>query len=441
LARVLDELAFVHRASAHILAGWNAKTEDLTVKRELARQAFEDLSQAQRLAGHVFALMRSQTHCSVVPSGLIEAMRAVDASSSTREMLVGLAGVAKRDLLVTYHRLIRELDPVLDANLCVLLPIGADGLARQLLWAERTVGDPASRALSYRFLEAFSHRGELVESVVWSPLDRVPNARRPAEAKRALPGSMRAIPLDSSRDPQGIGLMLHNLINGEYTTMELVSRSLYEHPDMPPAFHLHLARQAYDEARHAEAIERAASAFGVRYGDHPVYTLTYDGYYQFDACEPGSKRELLWRLLLRGTIDEGLALDDFEFQEKRREHLEQPALAQLFRYLCADEVFHVEAAFKWSRHLVGGDESRLLEERAQANAYVMSSFDERRRCFVEEYPEEAIAEVAQRRAATAAESAYPLPFGRDLNLTARKAAGCSELDLSQIVSFGYARSS
>src|SRR5262249_46093647 len=149
-------------------------------------------------------------------------------------------------------------------------------------------------------------------------------------------GAMRLIPEDALTDPKGMGLFLHNLINGEYTTMELVSRCLYEHPDLPPPFQMHLARQASDEARHAQTLEGAALHDGVNYCDYPIYTLTYEGYYEFAPCPPGSKRELLWRLLIRGTIDEGLALDDFAYQVKCREHLGQPLLADLFRYLLAD---------------------------------------------------------------------------------------------------------
>jgi uncharacterized ferritin-like protein (DUF455 family) len=437
----LSRMAFIHRASAHILAGWSPKVRDLSTKREMARHAYEDLEQVKRIESHIFAITRSGEHRSTVPAGLVRAMRAIDASRTEREMLVGLYGLAKRDLLVSYARIAASMDPILDATLGYVLPPMSGLLSRQLQWAEAACEGEDVRAIAAAFRPVFAEAssGEEVESdgAIWRPIDRVPEASRPEGMHRGVPGSMRLIPLDSSGDPNGIGLHLHNLINGEYTTMELVSRSLYEHADLPKAFHLHMARQAYDEARHAAALERAAAQLGVRYGDYPIYTLTYDGYYAFEPCEPGSDRELLWRLLLRGTIDEGLAVDDFTFQEKRRRHLGQDGLADLFQALMLDETFHVQVALEWSRYLCAKDEARLLEERSAANDYVMSVLDERRRAFVESHPEEAIDEIRMRRAADRIESAYALPFGRTMNLGARKAAGCTDADIGQIVGFGY----
>jgi uncharacterized ferritin-like protein (DUF455 family) len=257
--------------------------------------------------------------------------------------------------------------------------------------------------------------------------------------RRGIPGAMRLLPLESSFDRAGIGLFLHNLVNGEYTTLELASRSMYEHPDMPPAFFQHLARQASDEARHARAIEDLAQKFGVNYGEYPIYTLTYDGYYEYiPAVEPGSKRELCWRLLVRGTIDEGLALDDFMYQARRREYLGQTELAELFRYLLADELFHARAALKWSRHLCGDDETQALAERDLANQTVSKLLDDRRREFVTAHPEEAAREMEHRRRVEESESKTPLPFERVMNLAARREAGYSDRELAQVIGWGYA---
>ena len=44
-------------------------------------------------------------------------------------------------------------------------------------------------------------------------------------------------------------------------------------------------------------------------GDFPVNTIGYESIYEFPEAEHGSRRELLWRLLLRETYQEGMALD------------------------------------------------------------------------------------------------------------------------------------
>ena len=104
-------------------------------------------------------------------------------------------------------------------------------------------------------------------------------------------------------------MFLHKELDEEYTTLELIARNSYEHPDMPWAFHRDMARQASDEARHAIMIRRLMTARGFRHGDFPLSTSSYDGIYAFEPCEAGSRKELLWRMLIRQTFMEGLAID------------------------------------------------------------------------------------------------------------------------------------
>src|SRR5206468_3977748 len=197
--------------------------------------------------------------------------------------------------------------------------------------------------------------------------------------RRATPGAMRMVPLDRWTDRAGIGLAMHNQMHGEYTTMELCSRNLYEHPDMPLAFHVEMARQAADEARHALIFQKLAAEHGVRYEDYPIYTLSYDSYYQYAGFHPpGSRGELLWRLLLRGTVDEGLALDDLLFQIRNREHFGQSEIAARLRYVLGDETFHVQAALKWVRFLCQGDEARVVAERERARDFMQGFLFARR---------------------------------------------------------------
>jgi uncharacterized ferritin-like protein (DUF455 family) len=443
IARV-TELAFLHRALAHVSAGWAVKVPDLSIKAALARHAYEDLDIAHKLTGHLYALTRQPADKAVLPRGMSEAARMIDLAPNADAMLVALYGIGRRHLFHAYEELSKLLDPVLDAQLLYLAHPAVEVLRSQLKYGQ-TVLQARLETCTDEYAEqveaAFSRRrsGEHMElgQALWSPLDRAERAQRPASMKRAKPGSMRALPLDSARDPEGVAQFVHNLINGEYTTLELCARSSYEHPDLPASFHLAMLRQAGDEARHAQGLENVLSKLGHKYGDFPVYTLTYDAYYAFAGCDPGSKRELLFRLLVRGSIDEGLALDDFAFQIEHRAHLQQEELAELFKYLLADESFHVQSALKWSRHLCGEDETKVLAEREAANTAVNTLLDERRREFVAAHPEEAMAELVHKRRVAALEAKDPLPFTRKTNVAARKSAGYSEADLRQLNAWGY----
>lgn len=440
----LTELAFLHRALAHVSAGWAVKLPDLSIKAALARHAYEDLDAHAKLLSHLAAITRGPTEKLELSAGTVDAALMIDLAPDADAMLIALYGIGRRHLFLGYEELSAALDPILDANLLYATKPATELLRAQLEFGQHVLRDRLAAStddyaerVEALFLARHTEARTTLGTALWNPVDRAQKAARPASMTRGEPGAMRMLPLDSARDAEGVAQFLHNLINGEYTTLELCARNSYEHPGLPASFHLAMMRQAADEARHAIAIENVLAKLGKKYGDYPIYTLTYDGYYAFAGCEPSSQRELLFRLLVRGSIDEGLALDDFAFQIERREHLEQPELAELFRYLIADEAFHVESALKWSRRLCDGDEARVLAEREAANAAVNTMLDDRRQKFVDAHPDKALAELAHKRRVAALEAKDPLPFERTTNVVLRKVVGYSEADLRQLNAWGY----
>ena len=64
---------------------------------------------------------------------------------------------------------------------------------------------------------------------------------------------------------------VHALMNAELCAAELTARNSHEHPEMPWDFHVDMARQAWDEVRHAEVLDRLmATEMDCHWGDHPV---------------------------------------------------------------------------------------------------------------------------------------------------------------------------
>ena len=105
---------------------------------------------------------------------------------------------------------------------------------------------------------------------------------------------------------QSAQAMLHENIDAEVCTMELFARCSYEHPDLPEAFHRDMSRQSSDESRHAAACVALAKHYGVPHGTWATSSDVYRFHYEFARCAPGSRRELLWRMLLRSTFQGGL---------------------------------------------------------------------------------------------------------------------------------------
>lgn len=431
-AHALHELWYYQRSSAHVLAGWIVKIPEFDLKKAAARALYQRMSAAVHLERTLDSLKKAAELKMAVPSAARTRMMDVDRSATSAEVLEGLFLELGPHLVELHRKAIGLGDELWNGPILEMLQVSLSHVEGQLGWAKKALGARHSKAETSEW-QALWGDDERSGEVLWQPLDRAPEAARPAHCDRGIPGALRALPLDANTDRAGIGLILHNNVNGEYTTMELVARCSYEHPDMRLDFHLDMARHASDEARHAGALERLALDYGVKYGDLPVYSYTYDGLYQFGTCPIGSREELLWRLLLRATVQEGSSLDDLVFQAKRREYLDQHEIADTFRSILADELFHVRGGLKWTRELckeLGKDE---LKEREKARAHYEAGILVRRRRFLQEHPDLAAKEAAYQKemADYRRENAITLPMELTLQVDLRKSAGFTDDDIAQ----------
>lgn len=434
LIHSLQKLTFFERASAHILAGLLPRIRVLSIKLAAAHHFHEGMFQACRLRdllimlGHRARglLWTSQTH--------LRLMRSLDGDQSAERLLSVLYFGVKVQLAAEYERLLSHTDPLLDVSLIEAIHSYLPKLVAQREWADGALARHRDRTdVALRVAEVLrSWRSDAdeprlpLDEAIWPPVRRAPAALRLKGAKRGDNGALPIHSRDSLRDRRGIGIFLHNSINEEYTTLELMGRNSYEHPDMPWAFHLSMARQVSDEARHARVLERLAAKFGVRYGQYPIYVTNYDMLYSFRPCRPGSKRELLWRLLLRSTYQEALALDSLAFEVSRRRFLRQADMAKAFRYILSDELFHVENGLRWSRIISEKYSFDTLKERNEARDFYLAREIHERLRFVIKHPERVAVEVADR-----SEGPRSLPFGIEFAAELRRRAGFSEAEIEQ----------
>jgi uncharacterized ferritin-like protein (DUF455 family) len=136
--------------------------------------------------------------------------------------------------------------------------------------------------------------------------------------------------------------------------MEAAGRTLFDFPDAPWEFQLDMARQVWDESRHAEIFQHLLEYMGAQPGDY-------------------AETEVLWRCtqaedpaariagINRGL--EGLACDVFEQLIRIAQKNGDPVIERAVDYVLADEITHVRMGSKWMRKLCEGDPERL--KRAQ----------------------------------------------------------------------------
>jgi uncharacterized ferritin-like protein (DUF455 family) len=443
-AASLVELAYLERSLAHILAGWAVKMPSFDAKLVFGLQMHRSMERATYLRSRVHGLCHATATEATVTAGWQSVLSHVDRSPTPARLLAAIYHWLYPLMIEQYETHLRETDPDGDRASVALIqsflpPIEEErrnGLSllpgnahtdegpwiQELrgLWNGRVTGDPLSLA-----------------DGIWDPVDRVPAAVRPHGLQLSEIGSLGLLPVDPVHDPQDIGMFLHMELDEEFTTLELIARNSYEHPDMPWAFHRDMARQASDEARHAIMITRLLTARGFRYGDFHHSKSTYDGLYEFEACGAGSRQELLWRMLIRQTFMEGLAIDNLAYEIELRRSAGQPDIASVFEYILRDEVFHAQSGLRWSRELLGSEPNALVQARDEALRYFVGRAENARERFVIGNLDKAMGELAAIQAGK--ERRGGKRPDRPLNRTGRIQAGYTDDDIRQIVTLGYAK--
>jgi uncharacterized ferritin-like protein (DUF455 family) len=141
----------------------------------------------------------------------------------------------------------------------------------------------------------------------------------------------------------------HGLMDAELCAAELMARNSHEHPEMPWDFHVDMARQTWDEVRHARLHDvLMATELGCEWGDYPVGFSYFRSVYAHD---------LLGRLALFNSTSEQKAMWRHSRRRKVLVERGQETIARVFDYLLADEVPHVHNGTRWGAYLCGGDEA------------------------------------------------------------------------------------
>ncbi|HXW83864.1 MAG TPA: DUF455 family protein [Candidatus Binataceae bacterium] len=156
-------------------------------------------------------------------------------------------------------------------------------------------------------------------------------------------------------DIEALRARLHGIFVGELQAMEAAGRTLFDFPDAPWEFQLDMARQVWDESRHAEIFERLVEYMGCHAGDYVETEILW-------RCTQAEDPAARVAGINRGL--EGLACDVFDQMIRIAQRNGDEVIERAIDYVLADEITHVRMGSKWMRKLTEGDPERLA--RAQA---------------------------------------------------------------------------
>jgi uncharacterized ferritin-like protein (DUF455 family) len=154
--------------------------------------------------------------------------------------------------------------------------------------------------------------------------------------------------------------MLHRDYNNEVQNAEIAALSLTDFPDAPWELRLQLARQCWDETRHARAFLRRAKELGGRKGEFPVKNGDWGIVAAIDNL-PG-------RLLIQNRLFEGGSMDVLRQVAADHHGNGDHETARVYESILADEIQHVRYANQWLRRSVSTDPRTVLRM-AAALAY------------------------------------------------------------------------
>ena len=155
-------------------------------------------------------------------------------------------------------------------------------------------------------------------------------------------------------EPEEQRHFFHGLMDAELSAAELMARNSHEHPEMPWDFHVDMARQTWDEVRHAKVHDLLMKEeLGCAWGDYPVGFSYFKSIYAYD---------LLGRLCLFNGTSEQRAMWRHSHRRKTLMELGRQRVALVFDYLLADEVPHVHNGVRWGAHLLGGSEKAYRDK-------------------------------------------------------------------------------
>jgi hypothetical protein len=357
----------VLRELVHLSSGWLPLAPELEVKYRLGEQIHDDARSLSRVKRRLYELRHPSDYPGAPGAELAARLDRIAAAESPREYLEVAFGEAKPALLAAVRTHRERLDPVTDEPSLLLLRKLEDRQRRHL-----EQGGVRRRTATAGDLGGLDVRLKAEPRVlrILPPLGEPARDSFVEVTAAGDPFLVRELYVNDPDEnhvpvePEEQRHFFHALMDAELCAAELMARNSHEHPEMPWDFHVDMARQVWDELRHARVHQiLMPTELGCRWGDYPVGFSYFRSVYRHD---------LLGRLALFNSTSEQKAM--WRHSHRRAVLVErgQEQVAKVFDFLLADEVPHVHNGARWGAYLCDGDEgayrAKVRELRAGLDA-------------------------------------------------------------------------
>lgn len=147
-------------------------------------------------------------------------------------------------------------------------------------------------------------------------------------------------------DEESLRRLVHFIyLDIEIVAMESCARNILEFQEMPMEFRLDMARQIWDEARHATFMRRRLEEMGSHVGQYSYSLVSWNNYMRGE--------NLAERLAIQQVVLEGNGLDAGILIARVASDNNDHRTAEVFQYQNMDETVHARIGNKWLVFLVG----------------------------------------------------------------------------------------
>ncbi|HEX2468455.1 MAG TPA: DUF455 family protein [Solirubrobacterales bacterium] len=347
----------VMRELVHLSCGWLALVPEFEAKLRLGEHIHDDARGVSRIKRRLYELRHPSDYPGAPGAELTALLDELSAAESPDAYLELAYRTVKPALVHAIEVHLSTLDPITDEPSLLILEklgtrerrhiaeLGRVGEGREA--SELGLGDLGALPIE---LKAKPRKLRVLP-----PLDepaRDPFVEVTPDGDPFLSDELYVNDPDENHvpvEPEEQRHFFHALMDAELCAAELMARNSHEHPQMPWDFHVDMARQVWDEVRHAHVHGiLMPTELGCRWGDYPVGFEYFRSIYAHD---------LLGRLALFNSTSEQKAM--WRHSHRRQVLVErgQEQIAKVFDYLLADEVPHVHNGARWGTHLLGGDQA------------------------------------------------------------------------------------
>ncbi|MBV9851247.1 MAG: hypothetical protein JO250_16375 [Armatimonadetes bacterium] len=375
---------YVERRLYEISAAFLNPTPEWEVKTALSLHLWLDAEHGKALRERVAELRRPPLYLDAVPNPKLEAlMEEALRAQGTLELLAGVFRVIRPALLRAYQQHLAETNPIFDHPTCRLLRIAIGEEEQMIGWGEQALAtlatDPEGQEVCRRWeahLQAYVQAAGGV------------SGREDVPSGLTLPAPRAAAPFVPSFDPQrdwrsgdiynfcyrandvyndpeadlderNLALMFKRF--HEMDVPEMMASIILQTPGKPWEYYRDMARQVWDECRHALMGEVWFWKQGVdtsRYPNHVGWCM------HLNLDRTALERHIILYAIEQGLMDGKVGK---RFEWKIAQESGDPFATFLQDYDWADEVLHAQYGRRWLKPDAGDVKTILEKAREIAN--------------------------------------------------------------------------